>query len=84
MLFDQPRHRLDGKSELADRKQQLRRDRIALDAAMGGAGQQVRPPLHPDLAGQRLGDLVANAGNLGIEGIEREQRAPFLRRHEQG
>ena len=73
-----------GRPKLRIARKQLGRDRIALDAAMASARQHVGPPLQADLAGQGLADLVADADDLDIEGIEREQRAALLRRHEQG
>ena len=62
---------------------QFGRNRIALDAAVAGAGEHVGPPLQPHFAGQRLAHLLAHAGNLDIEGVERQQRAALLGRHEQ-
>src|SRR5262249_28918144 len=64
--------------------QQLGGNRIALDAAMACAQQHIRPPLQADLAGQGLADLLANAAHLGIEGIQRQQRAALLDRCKQG
>ena len=83
MLFDQPRQPLDRQIPVADRQQQFRRHRIALDTAMAGAGEHVGPPLQADFARQRLAHLVADAGNLDIEGIQREQAAAQRCRHEQ-
>jgi len=34
--------------------------------------------LQADLAGHRLADAVTNAGDLGIEGIQREQRPALV------
>ena len=83
MLGDQPRQPLDRQAEIPDRPQQFGRDRIALDAAMALACQEVGPPLQAHFPGQRLADLLTHPGNLDIEGIDRQQRAAFDRRHEQ-
>jgi phytoene synthase len=42
---------------------------------MACALQHVSPPLQPHLARQRLGDLLAHARYLDIEGVDRQQRA---------
>ena len=65
-------------------RRQFHSDRVALGAALPPVRQHVRPPLQPDLTGQRLGDLLAHAGDLDIEGIEREQRPPPIGSNEQG
>ena len=46
---------------------------------MAGARQHVAPPLQADFAGQRLADLLADARDLDIEGIQRQQRAALAR-----
>ena len=83
MLIDQARQPLDRQPPVPDRQQQFGRDRIALDPAMAGARQHVGPPLQAHFARQRLADLFAHPGNLDIEGVERQQRAALVRRHEQ-
>ena len=43
----------------------------------------IAPPLQADLARHRLARAVAHARDLGIEGIEREQRPALVGRREQ-
>ena len=83
MLVDQPRQPLDRQTPVTHRQLKFSRNRIALDPAVTGAGQHVGPPLQPHLAGQRLAHLLAHAGNLNVESIDRQQRAPLLGRYEQ-
>ena len=84
MLVGEQRQRLDRQVEITDRAEQLRRHRIALGAAMDMAGEHVGPPLQADFAGQGLAHLVADADDLDIEGIERQQRAALGSGREQG
>src|ERR1700722_14340234 len=84
MFLDQAREPLDRQSIAADGQQQFGSNWISLDAAVSAATEHVAPPLQAYLAGKRLTHLGMNAANLDIEGIEREQRAAFRRRHEQG
>ena len=58
-----------------DCRQQRRRDRIGARLLVPFAADDVAPPLQADFAGQRLVRHVAHARHLGIESIERVQRA---------
>src|SRR3954449_7504246 len=84
MLVGEQRQRLDRQVESTDGAEKLRRYRIALGAAMNLARQHVGPPLQADFTGQGLTYLVADADDLDIEGIERQQRAALGSRREQG
>ena len=84
MLVDEPRQPFDRQAAAPDCMPEFGRDRIALDTAMTLAGEHVRPPLQADFAGQRLAHLIADAGNLDVEGINRKQRAALAGGHEQG
>ena len=55
--------------ELGDRFGERARDRMA--AAI--ATERVAPPLQADLAERRLAHAVADARDLGVEGVEREE-----------
>src|SRR5437868_8514928 len=50
---------------------------------MVDAREHIGPPMQADFAGQRLAYLLAHPGNLGIESIQREQRATQIRWHKQ-
>ena len=47
-------------------------DRMADGHTIMVRSDDVAPPLQPHFARQRLVDTIANAGNLGIEGVERK------------
>ena len=67
-----------GKRETRDRVVQRGRDRVRRRLAGPLAVEHIAPPLQPDLARHRLAHAVAHAGDLGIEGVEREQRTALL------
>ena len=67
---------------VADRTQQFSRDRVPFDATMIQSFEQVRPPLQPNFAGQWLADLIRNPRDIEIEGIQRQQCAALVWRHE--
>ncbi len=83
MLDDELRQPLERQPPVADRPHQLGSDRVALDAAMILAGQHVGPPLQPHFAGQRLADLVADARDLDVEGMDRQHRPAVHARQKQ-
>ena len=83
MLIDEPRQPLDRQAAVPDREVEFGRDRIALDAAMAFARQHIGPPLQADFTGQRLAHDLPDAGDLDIEGVDGEQGAALLGRHEQ-
>ena len=66
-LFRQP--------AVADRGRQGFRHRMA---AARAALQRVPPPLEPDHADVRIAHLTADAGDLGVEGIERQEMRALL------
>ena len=54
-------------------------------AAAIAVQDRIAPPLQADLAERRLADRVADARDLGVEGVQREEmRARRLRREEVG
>src|ERR1700733_626976 len=83
MLLDQTREPLDRQAIAAGREQQFGGNGIAFDTAMAMAGEHVAPPLQPYLAWKRLAHLGVDPADLNIEGIQRQQRPPLRRRHEQ-
>ena len=68
-----------GRAKVRDGLDQGGRDRMA--AAAGG--QRVAPPLQADFAEHRIADRVADARDLGVEGVEREEMLARRRRREQ-
>jgi len=75
---------LDRQLPILDRKPQFGGDPgLPSIPAMAFARQHVGPPLQPHFARQRLAHLLADPGNLDIEGIDCQQRAALAGRHEQ-
>ena len=71
--LDQIEQRLSGQLAGLDGRQQGEGNRVGLRRAMGGAVQQIAPPLEADFAGKRLVDQRADAGDIGAERIKREE-----------
>src|SRR5437879_317900 len=71
-------------SMLEDRGAQGRGYWISANPAPILSAQDLSPPFKPDLAGERIAHHLADARNLEVEGIEREERATTFGRREQG
>ena len=76
--------RLARQAAALDGREQRRRHRMPCPGAGILRRDDVAPPLQADLARQRLADAVANARDLGVEGIEGEEVGPPVLRREEG
>ena len=81
--IDQVDQRLPRQAELDDGVVERRRHGIGPHIAPRLALQGVAPPLQADLADDRLAHGLANAGDLEVEGIEREEMRPLVGRREE-
>ncbi len=82
--FDQPAQRRCRQAVGVDRPEQFGGDRVAGLPAMGGAVEQIAPPLQPDVPDQWLAHQSWNPHDLDIERGQRQQRAARRGADEQG
>jgi hypothetical protein len=83
MRLDHALERFARQGVLFDGAEQFGRDRVAGGLPVRGPGQKIAPPLQADFAGERLADVLADAGDLEIERVQRQQRPAQFRLDEQ-